>query len=220
MTIKKAVVLLSGGLDSTTCMSVAHKEGYKINAVSFNYGQRHRIELACAAKVAAYYNSEHKVFKLENIGGSTLTDTKIDVPEYKEDGAIPATYVPARNILFLSYALGYAEVLGAEAIFIGVSSIDYSGYPDCRPEFIQAFQEVINLGTKAGVEGRSIKVITPLSKLSKRETIKLAVKNDAPLHLTTSCYNGKEKACGVCDSCRLRLMGFAEAGVKDPIIYT
>lgn len=218
--MKKAIVLLSGGLDSTTCMSVAHQEGYQIYPVSFNYGQRHIRELECAKKVAAFYKvKEHKILTLSNVGGSALTDPEIAVPEYQGDGYIPVTYVPARNILFLSYALGYAEVVGAETIFIGVSAVDYSGYPDCRPEFIQAYQQVINVGTKTGVEGQPVQVVTPIIHLTKGETIKLAYRNSAPLDLTTSCYNGGEMACGLCDSCRLRLKGFADAGLQDTIEY-
>lgn len=219
--MKKAVVLLSGGLDSTTCMSVAYRDGYELYPLSFDYGQRHLKELQSAIKVAEYYKVKaHRIIKMDNVGGSALTDSSIEVPDYKgESSEIPVTYVPARNIIFLSYAVGYAEVLGAEAIYIGVSSVDYSGYPDCRPEFIEAFQKVVNVGTKAGVEGKPIKIITPLINLSKAETIKLAYQNGAPLHLTTTCYKGGEKACGVCDSCRLRLKGFKEAGLRDPIEY-
>lgn len=218
--MKKAVILLSGGLDSTTCMGIAQNEGYELYPISFDYKQRHRRELEAAKQIAKFYNvKEHKIISLDNVGGSALTDKNIDVPEYKGDGEIPVTYVPARNILFLSYALGYAEVIGADAIFIGVSSVDYSGYPDCRPEFIKAFQHVVDVGTAAGVKGKSIKIIAPLINLSKAETIKLGTKYGVPYHLTTSCYNGKEKACGVCDSCVLRLKGFAEAGIEDPIEY-
>ncbi|MDK2917339.1 MAG: 7-cyano-7-deazaguanine synthase [Candidatus Petromonas sp.] len=218
--MKRAVVLLSGGLDSTTCMAVAKSEGYDLYPISFDYGQRHNRELECAKKVAKHFGvKEHKIIKMDNVGGSALTDQSIDVPDYKGDADIPVTYVPARNILFLSYALGYAEVLEAEAIFIGVSAIDYSGYPDCRPEFIKAFQKVIDVGTAAGVKGKSIEVKTPLINLSKAETIKLGTKLGAPYELTTSCYRGEEKACGVCDSCVLRLKGFEEAGVKDKIEY-
>ncbi|HHY26659.1 MAG TPA: 7-cyano-7-deazaguanine synthase QueC [Desulfitobacterium dehalogenans] len=218
--MKKAVVLLSGGLDSTTCMSVAHKAGYELYPLSFDYGQRHQRELDAAKAVAQYYKvKEHRIIKIDSVGGSALTDSAIQVPDYAEDGQIPVTYVPARNILFLSYALGYGEVIGAEAIFIGISSVDYSGYPDCRPEFLQAFQKVVDVGTKAGVSGQTIEIKAPLMYLSKAETIQLAVENDAPLHSTTSCYRGGEKACGTCDSCTLRLKGFAEAGIKDPIGY-
>lgn len=218
--MKKAVVLLSGGLDSTTCMAIAKSEGYDIYPISFDYGQRHNGELECAKKVAKYFDvKEHRIIRMDNVGGSALTDKEIDVPDYKGDGEIPITYVPARNILFLSYALGYAEVIGAEAIFIGVSAVDYSGYPDCRPEFIQAFQKVVNEGTAAGVKGQLIQIEAPLIHLSKGETIKIGTKFGAPYELTTSCYRGGEKACGECDSCVLRLKGFEEAGVKDKIEY-
>lgn len=218
--MKKAVILLSGGLDSTTCMSVAHQEGFELYPISFNYGQRHQRELESAKAVADYYQvKEHRIFEIDNVGGSALTDPSISVPEYQDEEGIPVTYVPARNILFLSYALGYAEVLEAEAIFIGVSSIDYSGYPDCRPEFIEAFQQVVRVGTKAGVEGKAITIRTPLIQLTKAATIQLAVANGAPLHLTTSCYKGGAKACGICDSCTLRLKGFKEAGLADPVPY-
>lgn len=218
--MKKAVILLSGGLDSTTCMSVAENEGYELYPISFDYGQRHTRELDAAKAVAKYYQvEEHRILHIDSVGGSALTDNTIQVPEYKEGGGIPVTYVPARNILFLSYALGYAEVVGAEAIFIGISSVDYSGYPDCRPEFLEAFQKVSIVGTKLGVEGNAVQIKAPLIQLSKADTIRLASKNGAPLHLTTSCYRGGKKACGTCDSCTLRLKGFAEAGVKDPIDY-
>jgi 7-cyano-7-deazaguanine synthase len=170
--------------------------------------------------VASFYQvKEHRIFEIDNVGGSALTDSSISVPTYQAEEGIPVTYVPARNILFLSYALGYAEVLEAEAIFIGVSSIDYSGYPDCRPEFIEAFQQVVKVGTKAGVEGKAITIRTPLIHLTKAATVQLAVANGAPLHLTTSCYKGGAKACGICDSCTLRLKGFEEAGLVDPIPY-
>lgn len=218
--MKKAVILLSGGLDSTTCLSVALKDGYEVYPLSFDYGQRHYKELDSAKKVVKYYNIKtHKIVKMGNVGGSALTDADIDVPDYKGTGEIPVTYVPARNIVFLSYAAGYAEVVDAEAIYIGVNSVDYSGYPDCRPEFIEAFEKVIKVGTKRGVEGNAIKIVTPLINLSKAEIIKLAYENNAPLHLTTSCYRGEEKACGVCDSCVLRLKGFKEAGIVDTIEY-
>ncbi len=218
--MKKAVVLLSGGLDSTTCLSVAIKEGYEAFPISFDYGQRHRRELHRAGLIARYYKiKNYNVIKIGNVGGSALTDSKIDVPDYKGSEFIPVTYVPARNIIFLSYAVGYAEVVGAEAIYIGVNAIDYSGYPDCRPEFIEAFRETVRVGTKSGVEGRPVNILTPLINLTKAEIIKLACDNRAPLHLTSSCYKGGEKACGVCDSCTLRLKGFKEAGIEDPIEY-
>lgn len=218
--MKKAVVLLSGGLDSTTCMVIAKNEGYEIYPISFDYGQRHNRELGCAKNVAKYFNvKEHKIIRMDNVGGSALTDNNIDVPDYEGDEKIPVTYVPARNILFLSYALGYAEVIGAEAIIIGVSAVDYSGYPDCRPEFISAFQKVVDEGTAAGVKGKSIEILAPLVYLTKGETIKLGIELGAPYELTTSCYRGGEKACGVCDSCVLRLKGFEEAGSSDRIEY-
>lgn len=218
--MKKAVVLLSGGLDSTTCMAVARKEGFQLYPISFLYGQKHSRELECARKVAEYYQVPyHRVFRIDYIEGNALTDSRVDVPDYVGGREIPVTYVPARNILFLSYAAGYAESIDAQAIFIGVSAVDYSGYPDCRPEFIMAFQKVLEVGTKRGVEGSAVEIKTPLINLSKAETIKLAVQLGAPLHLTTSCYRGGEKACGVCDSCTLRLKGFKEAGIEDPIEY-
>ncbi len=220
MTEKKAVVLLSGGLDSTTCMSVAHQQGFALYALTFDYGQRHRRELESAGEIAGFYNAaEHRVIKLDSVGGSALTDASIELPDFQETEGIPVTYVPARNILFLSYALGYGEVVEADVIVIGVNAIDYSGYPDCRPEFIQAFQKVIEVGTRSGVQGNPIEILTPLIHLTKGEIVRLAVKNGAPLHLTNSCYRGEEKACGRCDSCRLRLRGFAQAGVEDPIQY-
>ncbi|MBA1335696.1 MAG: 7-cyano-7-deazaguanine synthase [Firmicutes bacterium] len=218
--MKKAVVLLSGGLDSTTCMAVAQDEGYDLYALSFDYGQRHNKELENAVRVAKYYRvKDHRVFKIGYVEGNALTDRSVDVPDYNGGDAIPVTYVPARNILFLSYAAGYAESIGAEAVFIGVSSVDYSGYPDCRPEFIEAFQRVLEVGTKMGVEGNPIRIRTPLINLSKAQTILLGQSLGAPYHLTTSCYRGGEVACGVCDSCTLRLKGFKEAGIKDPIDY-
>jgi 7-cyano-7-deazaguanine synthase len=218
--MKKAVVLLSGGLDSTTCLSIAIKEGYEPFPLTFDYSQRHSKELENALKIAEYYNLKtQRQINIENVGGSALTDLNINVPDFNEKTDIPITYVPARNIIFLSYATGYAEVIGAEALYIGVNAVDYSGYPDCRPEFIEAFEKVIRVGTKRGVEGTGIKLITPLINLTKAEIIKLAIENDAPLHLTTSCYKGGETACGVCDSCRLRQKGFRDAGLTDPIPY-
>lgn len=220
----KAVVLLSGGLDSTVCTAVAKDKGYEVYPISFNYHQRHTIELESAKKVAKFYAvKKHLIIdtNMNEIGGSALTDEHIEVPEgdvKRKD--IPITYVPARNLIFLSYALGYAEVVGADHIYIGVNSLDYSGYPDCRPEFIKLFQDLADYSTKASVEDkRNIKIETPLMSLSKKDIVLLGNKLNAPLHLTHSCYNGGEKACGVCDSCKLRLKGFAEAGVKDPVEY-
>ena len=220
----KAVVLLSGGLDSTVCMAVAKSKGLDVYPISFNYHQRHSIELECAKKVGAYYNvKKHLIIdtNMNEIGGSALTDKTIAVPEGDTERAdIPVTYVPARNLIFLSYALGYAEVVGADAVYIGVKAVDYSGYPDCRPEFIQKFQELADYATKAtAADHRQIKVMTPLQKLSKKDIVLLGTELKAPLEYTHSCYNGGEKACGSCDSCQLRLKGFAEAGIKDPVAY-
>lgn len=221
--MEKAVVLLSGGLDSTVCMSVAQKQGYELYPISFLYGQRHSREIECAKKVAEYYQvKKHLIIttNMDSIGGSALT-ANIDVPEGDENRSeIPVTYVPARNLIFLSYALGYAEVIGAEKIFIGVNAVDYSGYPDCRPEFIEKFQQLADYSTKAATQDkREIKIEAPLLNLTKAEIVKLGVANKAPLELTTSCYRGGENACGRCDSCLLRLKGFKEAGLKDPIPY-
>ncbi len=218
--MKKAVVLLSGGLDSTTCLAIAIKNGYEVFPLSFNYGQRHNRELICASQICDYFGlKSHKIINIDNVGGSALTDKEMEVPEYNGAEEIPITYVPARNIIFLSYAAGYAEVIGAEAIYIGVNAIDYSGYPDCRPEFITAFEKMLAVGTKSGVEGKSVEILTPLIDITKAEIIKMAHNAAAPLHLTTSCYNGGDIACGVCDSCTLRLKGFKEAGLIDPTEY-
>ncbi|HWR31289.1 MAG TPA: 7-cyano-7-deazaguanine synthase QueC [Negativicutes bacterium] len=220
----KAVVLLSGGLDSTVCMAVAKSRGFDAYPISFNYQQRHQREVECARQVADYYQvARHLVIdtNMAAIGGSALTDPGVGVPDgdvTRHD--IPVTYVPARNLIFLSYALGYAEVIGADHIFIGVNALDYSGYPDCRPEFIHLFQELANYSTKAtAADGRHIKIETPLLELSKKDIIELGTKLEAPLRLTTSCYRGGEAACGTCDSCLLRLKGFAEANMTDPIPY-
>ncbi|WP_346354470.1 7-cyano-7-deazaguanine synthase QueC [Azotosporobacter soli] len=220
----KAVVLLSGGLDSTVCMAVAKQAGYELFPISFNYHQRHCRELESARKVAEYYQVEkHLVIEtnLNDMGGSALTDVNISVPEGDiAQQEIPVTYVPARNLIFLSYALGYAEVVGADRIYIGVNALDYSGYPDCRPEFIELFQQLADYSTKAAVQDkRRIVMETPLLHLGKKDVVELGVKLNAPLQFTTSCYNGGAVACGVCDSCLLRLKGFTEAGMKDPIPY-
>ena len=224
--MEKAVILLSGGLDSTVCMAVARSRGMEVYPISFNYHQRHNIELESAKKVAEFYKiKKHLIIEInmEEIGGSALTDNDIEVPNGDfSHGAedIPITYVPARNMIFLSYAMAYAEVIGADHVFIGVNAVDYSGYPDCRPEFISSFQKTANLATKAGTaDGRHITIETPLQKLSKREIIQLGNKLGAPLQFTHSCYKGGAKACGVCDSCKLRLRGFAEAGLVDPVEY-
>ena len=220
---KKAVVLVSGGLDSTTVLAMAQAQGYSCYTISFDYGQRHRAELVAAENTAKALGAvEHKVVTLDlrAIGGSALTDDAIDVPE-DDPGGIPVTYVPARNTVFLSIALGWAEVLGAEAIWIGVNAVDYSGYPDCRAEYIQAFQAMANLATKAGVEGRPLEIKTPLLHLSKANIIREGIALGVDYGLTVSCYqaNNKGEACGLCDSCRLRKAGFDEAGVPDPTQY-
>jgi 7-cyano-7-deazaguanine synthase len=220
----KAVVLLSGGLDSTVCMAVAAAAGCELLPISFDYQQRHSRELACARRVAAHYRAARHLVITTNmaaIGGSALTDMAVGLPAGdvgRRD--IPATYVPARNLIFLSYALAYAESSGAGRIYIGVNALDYSGYPDCRPEFVALFQQLADYSTKAAVQdGRRITVETPLIALAKKDIVLLGNKLGAPLHLTTSCYAGGEEACGRCDSCLLRLKGFEQAGLTDPIPY-
>jgi 7-cyano-7-deazaguanine synthase len=220
---KKAVILLSGGLDSATVVAMAKAQGYACYTMSFDYGQRHRAELDAAARVARDLGAvQHKVIglDLDGMGGSALTDTSIDVPETLGEG-IPVTYVPARNTVFLSLALGWAEVLEARDIFIGVNAVDYSGYPDCRPEFIEAFERLANLATKAGVEGNGFTLQAPLQNMSKADIVKAGVALGVDYGLTVSCYqaNDKGEACGKCDSCRLRAEGFAKAGVSDPTRY-
>ena len=224
MTAKpKAIVLLSGGLDSATCLAIARQEGFEPIALSFDYGQRHNAELAAAQRIAqAFAIGDHRVIRLElgTIGGSALTDTSIAVPTEESEG-IPVTYVPARNTVFLSFALGLAEVTGADAIYIGVNAVDYSGYPDCRPEFIAAFETMANLATKAGVEGHRMKIHTPLMYLSKAEIVHKGMALGVDYALTVSCYQAdlEGRACGVCDSCRLRRKGFQDAGIADPTRY-
>ena len=222
----RAVVLLSGGMDSATALAVALKDGFEVTALSVDYGQRHRKELDAARKVAKHFGlKDHRVVSLDltAIGGSALTDWKIPVPEQRrleEIGqGIPPTYVPARNTILLSYALGLAEATGANAIYIAANALDYSGYPDCRPEFYRAFQDVARLGTKRGIEGDLIEIRTPLIAMSKADIVRKGEELGVPWALTWSCYQGGEKACGVCDSCQLRLKGFREAGVKDPLPY-
>ena len=219
-THKKAVVLLSGGLDSVTTLAIARATGFDCYAISFDYGQRHRCELAAAANLAKLYGAvEHKVVSLDlgSIGGSALTDQNIEVPDHATPG-IPVTYVPARNTIFLSIALGWAEVLGAQDIFIGVNAVDYSGYPDCRPEFIAAFEKLASLATKAGAEGGQMTIHTPLIHLSKAEIIRQGTALGIDYAQTISCYNPDEqgRGCGKCDSCRLRAEGFSQAGLPDP----
>jgi 7-cyano-7-deazaguanine synthase len=220
---KRAVILVSGGLDSTTVLAMAKAEGYACYTLSFDYGQRHRAELLAAERVSqALGDVQHKVvhLNLDSIGGSALTDTGIDVPEEETEG-IPVTYVPARNTVFLSIALGWAEVLGANDIFIGVNAVDYSGYPDCRPDYIEAYEVMANLATRAGVEGKKLTVHTPLMDLGKDEIVRLGVELGVDYSLTVSCYQADDegRACGKCDSCRLRAVGFQAAGVDDPTHY-
>lgn len=220
---EKAVILYSGGLDSTTCMAIAVSEGFSPYAVSFSYGQRHSVEMELAKKNARKLGAaDHLVveFDYRKVGGSALT-SNVEVPKDGVKDDIPVTYVPARNTIFLSFALGWAEVLGARDIFIGVNALDYSGYPDCRPEYIAAFEKMANLATKAGVEGNGVRIHTPLISLTKAEIIKKGISLGVDYSRTHSCYDPSPAglACGLCDSCRLRLKGFAEAGLKDPIGY-
>lgn len=220
---KKCVILLSGGLDSVTALAIAQSQGYACYALSFAYGQRHSAELDAAKKLARTYGVEdHLVLNIDlgRMGGSALTDTSIDVPEQDGEG-IPVTYVPARNTVFLSYALGWAEVLHANAIFIGVNAVDYSGYPDCRPEYIEAFQAMARLATRASVEGQQVTIETPLIDMSKAEIIKVGTQLGVDYSMTVSCYQADSEglACGVCESCRLRKAGFEAAGLKDPTRY-
>lgn len=223
MSEKKAVILLSGGLDSATVVAMTREQGYSCYSMSFDYGQRHRSELQAAERVARQLGVvEHKVIgmNLGGIGGSALTDSSIDVPQSPTTG-IPVTYVPARNTVFLALALGWAEVLEAQDIFIGVNAVDYSGYPDCRPEFVEAFERVANLATRMGVEGQSIRIQAPLQMMSKAEIVQEGSRLGVDYGLTVSCYLADDdgRACGKCDSCRLRSAGFAAAGVPDPTRY-
>lgn len=220
---KKAVVLLSGGLDSATVLALAKSQGYECYALSFDYGQRHSAELTAARQIADLFGAvEHQILHLDlnKFGGSALTDTNIEVPTSPAKG-IPITYVPARNTIFLSMALAWAEVLQADDIFIGVNAVDYSGYPDCRPEFIKAYENMANLATKVGVEGHHLTIHTPLIDMTKAEIIQAGVEKGIDYSLTISCYaaDGNGRACGECDSCRLRRKGFEGAGVKDPTRY-
>jgi 7-cyano-7-deazaguanine synthase len=222
--MKKAVILLSGGLDSTTCLAIAKANGFSCFTLSFDYGQRHRHELTASKTISNLLGAaSHQVVKLDigQFGTSALTDPCIAVPSYSDSNEIPVTYVPARNTIFLSIALGLAESIGAYDIFIGVNEIDYSGYPDCRPEFIGAFQHMMNLATKAGVEGRQFTIQTPLLHLTKKEIIKAGVALGLDYGLTVSCYQLTDEglACGHCDSCALRKRGFFEASIPDPTRY-
>jgi 7-cyano-7-deazaguanine synthase len=224
---RPAVVLLSGGLDSTTVLAIARSEGFVPYALSFRYGQRHVVELAAATRVAEAQGVARHVIAdidLRVFGGSALT-ADIDVPKHADvddvDESIPLTYVPARNTIFLSFALAYAETVDASDVFIGVSALDYSGYPDCRPEYIEAYEAMANLATRAGVEGQKLKIHTPLIEMTKGQTVELGLKLGVDYGLTSSCYDpdGSGRPCGHCDSCLLRLKGFAEAGSEDPLVY-
>ena len=221
-----AIVLVSGGLDSATVLAMARAEGFRCIALSFDYGQRHRVELEAAARVArAGGTVEHRILSLPigELGGSALTDTSIDVPAASESASdqVPVTYVPARNTIFLAMALGLAEITGAKDIFIGANAVDYSGYPDCRPEFIAAFEKVANLATREGIEGAGFRIRAPLVAMTKAEIITAGSRLGVDYGLTISCYNPTDQgaACGVCDSCQLRMKGFAEAGIDDPTLY-
>lgn len=219
----KAVILVSGGLDSTTVVAMAKSQGYDCYTLSFDYGQRHRSELVAAQKISELMTVHaHKVVKLDlgSIGGSALTDSSIEIPESETTG-IPVTYVPARNTVFLSIALGWAEVLGANDIFLGVNAVDYSGYPDCRPEYIKAFETMANLATKAAVEGQRLKIHAPLIDMTKGQIVQAGIALGVDYSTTVSCYqaNLEGQACGKCESCRLRRQGFEQAGIKDPTRY-
>lgn len=223
MSNKNAVVLVSGGLDSATTLAMAREQGFDCYALSFDYGQRHRCELEASVEVAKPLGAiEHRILQLDlrQFGGSALTDDAIDVPESPGEG-IPVTYVPARNTIFLSLAMAWAEVLGALDIFVGVNAVDYSGYPDCRPEYIEAFEKMANLATKSGVEGKHLNIHTPLIDLTKADIIQQGIRLGVDYGKTLSCYNPDDTglACGVCDSCRLRAAGFTAAGVADPTRY-
>ncbi len=222
----KAVVLLSGGMDSATAVAIAKADGFDVIALTFDYGQRHQKEVDAARRVAKHFDvKDHRIVKVDlaGVGASALTDRSISVPERRsleEIGhGIPPTYVPARNTIFLSHALATAEACGAKAIYIAANVIDHSGYPDCRPEYYAAFQEVVRLGTKRGVEGDIIEVRTPLIHMTKADIVRTGTKLGVPFEFTWSCYHGRSKACGVCDACQLRLKGFREAGLEDPLHY-
>ncbi len=221
--MKRAVILLSGGLDSATVLAIAKSQGYDCYTISFDYGQRHRAELEASARLSKSLGAtEHKVINIDltAIGGSALTDSSIGVPSQHEEG-IPITYVPARNTVFMSIALGWAEVLNAQAIFVGVNAVDYSGYPDCRPDYIAAFEKMANLATKTGVEGLKLTIETPLIDLTKQAIIEKGVALGVDYGQTVSCYqaDNQGRACGQCDSCRFRKQGFEKAGIEDPTPY-
>ena len=216
-----SIILLSGGLDSTTVAALLNRERREFSALTVDYGQRHSRELESARRVASHFGAkEHIVMSLDltRIGGSALTDARMQVPASGGEG-IPATYVPARNTIFLSLALAFAEVRDADSVYIGANAVDYSGYPDCRPEYIEAFNRLVEVAVKRTVEGKTLKVVAPLMRMSKAEIIRLGTELHAPYELSWSCYRGGSKACGRCDSCRIRLRGFEEAGIRDPLEY-
>ena len=222
--MSRAVILLSGGLDSTTVLAIAQSQGLECYALSFDYGQKQRSELNSAKAIASEFGAtEHRIMRvcLDDIGGSALTDPNLDVPKFSQNDEIPITYVPARNTIFLSFALAWAEVLDAQSIFIGVNALDYSGYPDCRPEYIKAYETMANLATKQSVEGDKIQIHAPLISLTKGEIIQQGMRLGVDYSMTTTCYqaNDKGKACGECDACVLRRNGFDQAGVDDPTSY-
>lgn len=221
---KRAVVLLSGGLDSQTCLVHALNEGYEVYAISFDYGQKHRAELNAAIIIAEHHRVSHKIIDIHalgQLGGSALTDDNIEVQDHKDSRGIPNTYVPARNIIFLSIALSYAEIIGAEVIYWGANKADRLGYPDCRPEFFQAFQNIAKMATKSGVEKQAVKIFTPFAELEKKDIIKLGHQLGIEYGMSVSCYRADDsgRACGQCDSCYLRKQGFIEAGVPDRTRY-
>lgn len=222
--MQKAIILLSGGLDSATCLAFAKSKNYDCYTLSFNYGQKHNAELKAAANLSKFFAvHQHKIMEINfgDFGGSALTDKDMTIPDYDSSDKIPVTYVPARNTIMLSVALGWAEIVDADSIFIGVSAVDYSGYPDCRPEYIDAFKKMANLATKKGVQGCTIEIETPLLTLSKSQTIKLGDSLGLDYAKTVSCYRATDEglACGTCDSCYLRKKGFVEAGLTDPTRY-
>ena len=222
--MSRAVVLLSGGLDSTTTLAIAKSQGFECYALSFDYGQKQKSELISATEIAKQFDAvEHRIMhiSLSDFGGSALTDENIEVPNFKESDEIPITYVPARNTIFLSFAMAWAEVLDCQSIFIGVNALDYSGYPDCRQAYIDAFETMANLATKQGVEGQKLSIITPLIDLNKADIIKIGLSLGVDYSITTTCYqaNDKGEACGVCDACEYRKIGFKSAGIPDPTRY-
>ena len=222
--MSRAIILLSGGLDSTTTLAIAKSQGFECYALSFDYGQKQKSELISATKIAKHFDAvEHRIMQisLADFGGSALTDENIEVPNFKESDEIPITYVPARNTIFLSFAMAWAEVLDCQSIFIGVNALDYSGYPDCRQAYIDAFETMANLATKQGVEGQKLSIVTPLIDLNKADIIKIGLSLGVDYSITTTCYqaNDKGEACGVCDACEYRKIGFKSAGISDPTRY-